>query len=258
MRATTTFICRSSASADARSSRLASRTIRDAVRAAITGPVRIVGSAARHVAAAWPKGAEPPLQVEHRSAPDIDWVARLGAAAAEGYGRRSRFICARPTRSRRMRHACPADDLLVTRLFTRGEPTLSEAVAAGRRALAALHAARSIGDGAMGSSSICCSTAMSSRIARWWTQPVGFILSRRVLEEAEILSVAVAARAAARDWRANCSICICAVLRDSAHARCFLEVDEGNQPARRLYRRAGFREVGRRSGYYPPARVPPR
>jgi len=61
-------------------------TIRDAVRAAITGPVRIIGSAARQVAAAWPKGAEPPLQVEHRSAADIDWVARLGAAAAEGYG----------------------------------------------------------------------------------------------------------------------------------------------------------------------------
>jgi len=31
----------------------------------------------------------------------------------------------------------------------------------------------------------------------------------------------------------------------------FLEVDEGNEPARRLYRRAGFREVGRRKGYYP-------
>jgi tRNA threonylcarbamoyl adenosine modification protein YeaZ len=61
-------------------------TLRDAVRAAITGPARIIGSAAKQVAAAWPKGAEPPLQVEHRSAPDIDWVARLGAAAAEGYG----------------------------------------------------------------------------------------------------------------------------------------------------------------------------
>src|SRR5512133_1147257 len=61
-------------------------TRRDAVRAAITGPARIIGSAAKQVAAAWPKGAEPPLQVEHRSAPDIDWVARLGAAAAEGYG----------------------------------------------------------------------------------------------------------------------------------------------------------------------------
>ena len=30
----------------------------------------------------------------------------------------------------------------------------------------------------------------------------------------------------------------------------FLEVDEDNVPARKLYRRAGFREVGRRAGYY--------
>jgi tRNA threonylcarbamoyladenosine biosynthesis protein TsaB len=61
-------------------------TLRDAARAAITGPARIVGSAANQVAAAWPRGAEPPLSVEHRSAPDVGWIARLGAAAAEGYG----------------------------------------------------------------------------------------------------------------------------------------------------------------------------
>src|SRR6476469_6119239 len=42
-------------------------TLRDAARAAITGPARIIGSAARQVAAAWPTGAEPPWQVEHRS-----------------------------------------------------------------------------------------------------------------------------------------------------------------------------------------------
>jgi [ribosomal protein S18]-alanine N-acetyltransferase len=30
----------------------------------------------------------------------------------------------------------------------------------------------------------------------------------------------------------------------------FLEVDAGNEPARRLYARAGFREVGGRPGYY--------
>ena len=31
----------------------------------------------------------------------------------------------------------------------------------------------------------------------------------------------------------------------------FLEVDEENAAARRLYARAGFKEVGRRKGYYP-------
>ena len=61
-------------------------TVRDAARAAMTGTARIIGSAAHQVAAAWPKGAEPPLLVEHRGAPDIDWIARLGAAAADGYG----------------------------------------------------------------------------------------------------------------------------------------------------------------------------
>jgi tRNA threonylcarbamoyladenosine biosynthesis protein TsaB len=37
------------------------------------------------MAAAWPKGAEPPLSVEQRAAPDIEWIARLGAAATDGY-----------------------------------------------------------------------------------------------------------------------------------------------------------------------------
>jgi ribosomal-protein-alanine N-acetyltransferase len=30
----------------------------------------------------------------------------------------------------------------------------------------------------------------------------------------------------------------------------FLEVDEGNDPALKLYARAGFEKVGRRPGYY--------
>jgi tRNA threonylcarbamoyl adenosine modification protein YeaZ len=60
--------------------------IRDAVRAiAALTSVRLVGSAAQLVASAWPPG-EPPSVVDARPAPDIDWVARLGAAAAEGHG----------------------------------------------------------------------------------------------------------------------------------------------------------------------------
>src|SRR5262245_23575083 len=59
-------------------------TVRDGVRAATTAPARIIGSAAKKVAAAGPIGAEPPLSVDHLGAPDIDWIARLGAAAADG------------------------------------------------------------------------------------------------------------------------------------------------------------------------------
>jgi tRNA threonylcarbamoyl adenosine modification protein YeaZ len=60
--------------------------LREAVRAAAGSPARVVGSGANLLAAEWPKGALPPLLVEQRGAPDIGWIARLGAAAAEGYG----------------------------------------------------------------------------------------------------------------------------------------------------------------------------
>jgi tRNA threonylcarbamoyladenosine biosynthesis protein TsaB len=61
-------------------------TLRDAVRAAMTGPARIVGSAANLLAAAWPRGVDQPIAVEQCAAPDIGWIARLGAAATEGSG----------------------------------------------------------------------------------------------------------------------------------------------------------------------------
>jgi tRNA threonylcarbamoyl adenosine modification protein YeaZ len=61
-------------------------TVRDAVRASIAGRARLVGSAAGLLAAVWPRGTEPPLLVDSRGAPDIAWIARLGAAAAEGHG----------------------------------------------------------------------------------------------------------------------------------------------------------------------------
>jgi tRNA threonylcarbamoyl adenosine modification protein YeaZ len=57
--------------------------VADAARSAAGNPIRLVGSGAGMMAAAWPKGAAP-LSVDERRAADIDWVARLGAAANEG------------------------------------------------------------------------------------------------------------------------------------------------------------------------------
>ncbi len=56
--------------------------VRAAVRAVPVGPTVITGSAAELVAAHWPSGSPVPL-VETHAAPDIGWVARLGAAARE-------------------------------------------------------------------------------------------------------------------------------------------------------------------------------
>jgi tRNA threonylcarbamoyl adenosine modification protein YeaZ len=60
--------------------------LKEAVRAAVTGPARIVGSGAELIAAHWPGDASPPELVEQVAAPDIGWIARLGAAAADGHG----------------------------------------------------------------------------------------------------------------------------------------------------------------------------
>ena len=111
---------------------------------------------------------------------------------------------------------------------------------------------RSIADGATANSRACCSTATS-----WPTAPPpaaissGFILSRIVTEEAEILSVAVASSRRGKGLARRLLDLHLRRLAGLGARTVFLEVDEGNVPARRLYRRAGFREVGRREGYYP-------
>jgi hypothetical protein len=56
--------------------------VRAAVIAVPPGPVVITGSAAALVAAHWPSRGTVP-RVEVVAAPDIGWVARLGAAAQE-------------------------------------------------------------------------------------------------------------------------------------------------------------------------------
>ncbi len=57
--------------------------LREALRVSATGAPRLVGTGAPMLAAIWPAGERPPTVVEGRRAPDIDWVARLGAAASE-------------------------------------------------------------------------------------------------------------------------------------------------------------------------------
>ena len=81
-------------------------------------------------------------------------------------------------------------------------------------------------------------------------KPAGFILSRLVAGEAEILTVVVSrsARRAGVGHRL-----VSAVLQRLHHVRAesiFLEVDESNAAAIGLYKRFGFAEVARRPSYY--------
>lgn len=81
-------------------------------------------------------------------------------------------------------------------------------------------------------------------------QPVGFALSRVVLDEAEILTVVVARRCQGKGLSkillaAHLGRIMARGVRDI-----FLEVEEGNKPAIALYEAFAFLHSGRRESYY--------
>ena len=58
--------------------------LHEAARAASATPTRIVGSAAQTVAAALSSNDPAPTAIDARPAPDIAWIARMGAVVPEG------------------------------------------------------------------------------------------------------------------------------------------------------------------------------
>jgi ribosomal-protein-alanine N-acetyltransferase len=143
---------------------------------------------------------------------------------------------------------------LISRLFRRSEAAIFDARPTDAPALAAVHALsfrhgwsesefeRLLADGSV----IAHVARVSGRIAKI----VGFVLSRLAQDEAEILLVAVVPAERGRGLAGRLIARHLARLAAIGVARVFLEVDEGNEPALRLYRSAGFEEVGRRAGYY--------
>lgn len=140
---------------------------------------------------------------------------------------------------------------IVSRLLAPARPTFSPARPRDAAAIAALHAA-SFGRGwgedevyrLLLDSAVAADRLMIRRTL------AGFIMSRVAADEAEILSIAIAP---ARRGRGLSRPLLDFHLRSLAGRgvrALFLEVDEHNEPARRLYAGAGFAEVGRRQGYY--------
>ena len=79
---------------------------------------------------------------------------------------------------------------------------------------------------------------------------VGFAVSRMAADEAEILSIAVAESHRGRGLSRNLLLTHLGHLAGRGVRTVFLEVEENNQPARRLYDGAGFAVAGRRERYY--------
>ena len=139
-------------------------------------------------------------------------------------------------------------------LFARGEPALSVASARDASPIAALHAlsfrrgwSEDEVERLIGERNVVTHRAIQGSAL------AGFIMSRLAADEAEILTVAVSRAAQGRGLARRL---LGLHLRRLAGLGCravFLDVDENNRAAIRLYQRAGFREVARRAEYYPAA-----
>lgn len=79
---------------------------------------------------------------------------------------------------------------------------------------------------------------------------VGFVVASLVAGEAELESIAVAAEAQRCGLGGQLLLKLLAALKDLDVSRINLEVRASNHPALALYARHGFRETGRRIGYY--------
>ena len=143
---------------------------------------------------------------------------------------------------------------LFANLFARAEPVLSEAGSRDATAIAALHGASFARgwseqevEGLLTDRHVIAHRAMAG------SSMAGFILSRVVEDEAEILSVAVAGARRGRGLARNLLNLHLRRLAGLGARTVFLEVDEHNAAAIRLYDRAGFRQISRRPNYYPAA-----
>lgn len=139
-------------------------------------------------------------------------------------------------------------------LFGGGTPALSNASPRDAAAIATLHAAsfrRGWSEQEV-ETLLADSTVVTHRVTIGG-RFAGFIMSRRAADEAEILSVAVTRRCQGRGIARQLLMLHLGRLAALATRTVFLEVDENNRPALRLYERAGFREVARRPNYYPTA-----
>jgi len=135
--------------------------------------------------------------------------------------------------------------------FAPATPLVEPATLRDAPRLAQLHAAsfhRGWGEGEF-ESMIAERNTLVHRL-RLGRKTIGFAVSRIGADEAEILSIAIDANKRGRGLSRNLLLIHLGHLAGRGVRRIFLEVEENNAPARRLYERSGFTVVGRRERYY--------
>src|SRR3954470_4309712 len=132
-----------------------------------------------------------------------------------------------------------------------GSPVVEQATLRDATRLAQLHGAsfhRGWGEGEF-ASMLSERNTLVHRL-RLGRSVIGFAVSRMAADEAEILSIAVDATYRGRGLSRDLLLTHLGHLAGHGVRKIFLEVEENNQPARRLYERMGFAVVGRRERYY--------
>lgn len=149
---------------------------------------------------------------------------------------------------------------LLDRLVPASPPAYREARASDAAALARLHATgfgRGWGEVEFERLLADRLTVAQVALARGGRGPVvGAVLSRLVTGEAELLTVVVAPGQRDRGLGRALLTHHLGQLAALGARSVVLEVAEDNTPARRLYGRFGFVDVGRRPGYYPRTGAP--
>jgi ribosomal-protein-alanine N-acetyltransferase len=142
----------------------------------------------------------------------------------------------------------------LSRLFRRAEPIIARATTADASTIAQLHASSfRRGWSEEEIAVMLADPRVVAERALLGRELCGFIFSRLVLPEAEILSVAVAERRRGHGIAGRLLDHHLRRLAGLAVRTVFLEVEPSNIAAIRLYERAGFITAGRRPGYYPQA-----
>jgi ribosomal-protein-alanine N-acetyltransferase len=139
-------------------------------------------------------------------------------------------------------------------LFRRADPAILVARSGDAAALALVHASafqngwsENVFERLLADRNVICHVARSNGGTG---ATCAFTISRMVEDEAEILMVAVAPGEQGRGLAGRLLSRHLGRLAARGVKNVFLEVDEGNRSAIRLYSRAGFEQVGRRAGYY--------
>lgn len=139
----------------------------------------------------------------------------------------------------------------LARLWRRPPLAIETASQTDARAFAKLHQAsfhRGWGEGEF-ASMLAEQNVLAHRLRRG-REVIGFAVSRIAADEAELLSIAIAANARGIGLSREFLATHLGHLAGRGVRTVFLEVEEANTPARRLYDRTGFNVVGRRERYY--------